>query len=242
MLMRRSRFLTLMIFLLTLWLWSSAQAADDLLTENGFVCRVQPDKTLTILQYTGSGGLVKVPDTLGGYPVTGIAGYAFEGCGTVTRISLPLTIRQIGANPFAYCYSLQDIVLSSTHSYLAMEDGALYSVQDSRLICCLSTRSSDTFTVRKGTLIIGEAAFAGNRSIRHVTLPRGLTQIDDRAFLESNLESITLNASLQSIGAKAFSLCLKLEKITLPRSLTSLGEGVFSNSGLKIITFSYGIR
>ena len=54
-----------------------------------------------------------------------------------------------------------------------------------------------------------------------------ITTIGKRAFLYSNLSSITIPNSVTTIGEGAFGSC-RLTSITIPNSVTTIGEGAFS--------------
>ena len=62
-----------------------------------------------ITKYTGTGGVVTIPSTLGGAPVTSIGFNAFYNCTGLTSISLPQGVTSIGQNAFFYCQSLTSI-------------------------------------------------------------------------------------------------------------------------------------
>ena len=53
-----------------------------------------------ITGYTGAGGDVVVPSTLGGLPVTNIGYRAFYNCRGLTRITLPNSVTTIGHRAF----------------------------------------------------------------------------------------------------------------------------------------------
>ncbi len=76
---------------------------------------------------------------------------------------------------------------------------------------------------------IGLAAFVLGEALTKVTLPEGLTGIDDLAFNGcENLTEITLPESLESIGEFVFVSCGDLTEISLPESLESIGKNAFS--------------
>ena len=91
---------------------------------------------------------------------------------------------------------------------------------------------------------IGYKAFFVCTSLTGVTIPEGVTKIEDFAFSYcSSLTDITLPESLTSIGADAFSDCSSLTDITLPESLTSIGATAFLNcKGLTSITVPKNVR
>ena len=92
-----------------------------------------------------------------------------------------------------------------------------------------------------------------------------VTAIDDRAFKETDITSVTLPASITSIGQGAFQSCLMLERvvlneglqtldydvfnstkalksITIPGSLATIPYNAFGNSGLESVVINYGVQ
>jgi LPXTG-motif cell wall-anchored protein len=61
-------------------------------------------------------------------------------------------------------------------------------------------------------------------------IPEGVTAIDDSAFEDSSLASITLPASIMGIGSRAFSGATALTSITIPAGVISIGDGAFKNT------------
>ena len=78
----------------------------------------------------------------------------------------------------------------------------------------------------EGLESIGEAAFAGCKSLRTIQLPEGLTQIGAEAFAGSGLTSVTIPDSVTAIGDGAFANCPDLAQVHLPEGV-QLGQGVF---------------
>ena len=99
-------------------------------------------------------------------------------------------------------------------------------------------------TIPEGVTKIEDFAFFECDSLTSVTIPEGVTKIEDFAFSYcSSLTDITLPESLTSIGADAFSDCSSLTDITLPESLTSIGATAFLNcKGLTSITVPKNVR
>lgn len=80
--------------------------------------------------------------------------------------------------------------------------------------------------------------FASCTYLTSSTLPEGLTNIGDAAFMGCvSLTSITLPNSLTSIGDAAFIFCSSLTSITFPNSLTSIGDNAFVRcNSLSLVT------
>ncbi|MCH5233745.1 MAG: leucine-rich repeat domain-containing protein [Muribaculaceae bacterium] len=101
-----------------------------------------------------------------------------------------------------------------------------------------------TYTIKEGTEVIGEGAFANNQQLKFVFLPVSLIEIRGNAFKGcSNLIDIILPENVKTIGERAFYSCHKIKEIYLPSSIENLGEEAFSEcSCLGRIKISEGIK
>ena len=164
---------------------------------------------ITITGYTGSGGAVTVPSKINGYPVVGIAQYAFANNNTVTAFAIPGTVTSIGSSAFEGCTKLSGISVNPTNpAYCSTYDGVL-------------------FTKDQATLMAYPAAKIG-----HYTVPGTVTSIADEAFYDcTSLYGITLPSSLTSIGFEVFGYCSGLTSITIPASVTAIGSWTFFECG-----------
>ena len=69
------------------------------------------DGKATITNYSGSGGDVTIPSTLGGATVTNIGQYAFQCCYSLTSVTIPQGVTSIGQNAFERCSNLTSITI-----------------------------------------------------------------------------------------------------------------------------------
>ena len=75
---------------------------------------------------------------------------------------------------------------------------------------------------------IANSAFSGCSSLRSITIPDSITNIDRYAFSDcSSLESVIIPDSVTSISGYAFRGCTSLTNITIPSSVTSIFECAF---------------
>ncbi len=179
-----------------------------------------------ITGYTGAGGKVEIPSTLGLLPVTGIADGAFERNHTITEVVIPEGVTSIGERAFNDCTSLAAVTWPSTLQTIGAS--AFYScgsltevdlpagvtaIGDYAFFGCLSlTRVSLSGTVRDW----GTASFAYNYELDKVTIGAGATTIPERAFKDcKNLETVELPASVATISRRAFENCNKLDTCDL---------------------------
>ena len=106
------------------------------------------------------------------------------------------------------------------------EYGALYTADGLKLIEGPIIEKS--YSIKKGTVIIGDGAFRGCISLQSINIPDSVTSIGDEAFRGcTSLESIVLPDGLISIGDDAFSWCESLKSINIPDSMTSIGYSAF---------------
>ena len=84
---------------------------------------------------------------------------------------------------------------------------------------------------------IDNYAFA-NSALKTVTFKNGIVKIGSNAFQGClGLSTVTLPASVQTIGGYAFQGCTGLTKVTLPKELIEMGGYAFADCG-KLVTLS----
>ena len=79
-------------------------------TEGAFTYEVEADKA-TIIGYTGDGGDLIIPDTLGGYPVTAIDSNVFHSCDSLTSVTFGSNLQAIGLAAFHQCDNLATVTI-----------------------------------------------------------------------------------------------------------------------------------
>ena len=119
--------------------------------------------------YTGEGGSVAVPSTVGGENVTAIGTAAFAGNSSITSVSIPSTVTKIGQEAFADCTGLKSVSLPSS----------LQSIGIGSFCGCTSLTSVD---IPSGVTSIGDDAFADCSSLSTVTIPSSVTSIGENVF------------------------------------------------------------
>ncbi|MBQ4325135.1 MAG: leucine-rich repeat domain-containing protein, partial [Clostridia bacterium] len=184
--------------------------------------------------------------------VTAIASSAFEGCTSLTSITIPDSVTSIGSSAFSGCSSLVEMTIpfvggeagktsSDTYQYpfgyifgTSSYTGGT-AVKQSYYGSSTFSRTSTTYyipatlrrvTVTGGNLLYG--AFYNCSMLTDVTIFSGVTSIGGYAFRGcTGLASITIPSSVTSIGSSAFLGCASLTSITIPASVTSIASSAF---------------
>ena len=208
-----------------------------------------PKKTVTITKYTGTESTVILPSTINSWTVTKIGEDALKDNTTITSVTIPANVTEIGSNAFAGCTNLTSVHYEGDWSNLtiqsgnpAVQDAANEQLFDFEFILnntavivtnykCKGTAADVTIpSCYKGKPVtaINNAAFP-NSAVTSVTIPDSITSIPDAAFVNcSNLTNISIPNSVTYIGFSAFDGCASLKSITLPSSLRTIGNSAFA--------------
>lgn len=211
-----------------------------------------PPKTVTITKYTGTESTVILPSEISSWPVTKIGEDALKDHTTITSVTIPASVTEIGSNAFAGCTNLTSVNYEGDWSNLtiqsgnpAVQDAANAPLFDFEFILN-NTAAIVTNYKYKGTAAdvtipsryqgkpvtaIGHAAFHDS-AVTSVTIPDSVTSISDDAFgFCSQLTNISIPNSVTYIGFSAFNSCTSLKSITLPSSLSTIQSYAFYNCG-----------
>ena len=201
--------------------------------------------------------LIIIPETVTyngiTYNVTGITGSlgirngqwsmygAFEGCVSMTSISLPNSITSIGERAFYGCSSLTSINIPDNVSSIkkrtfqncsnlvsVIVGDSVISIEDSAFYACEKLTS-----LQLGVSLerIENHAFHNCDSLILVNIPNAVTYIGDYAFYDCEaLATISIGNNVTSIGNYAFAYSDALTSIIIGESVNSIGYSAFNNN------------
>ena len=193
---------------------AEAEVAATAGTKGDYEYYILNKGTAIISKYTGKGGEVIIPSTLGGYTVTSIGSYAFKYCTGLTSVTIPDSVTSIGSDAF-----------SNTTWYNNQPDGLIYA---GKVAYKMKGSCPSDVVIKDGTVSITACAFKDRTRLKSVNIPDSVTSIGDYAFYDTNLEIIYIPDSVTGIGAYAFS-DTNLEIIYIPDSVTRIGWGAFKD-------------
>jgi hypothetical protein len=200
-----------------------------------------------VKKYNGAAVNVVIPATMEGLPVRELADECFSGTNIIS-IKISNGITTIGEDCFLRCRGLKTITLPDTLKYLGasafQETASLLSIV---IPAGIETYGNDLpeFQAWNGLFDrsgIKKIAFASGNweyvpaavfkkapgGIEEIVLPDGLKKIANNNFTGlSGLKAITIPGTVTEIGAGAFKGCSSLKEIMIPGSVNNIGSGAF---------------
>lgn len=196
-----------------------------------------------------SGLPLVIPQEVEGSPVTSIDGLQqSRGLPTTWKsVTLPATLSSIDQEAIPMLRSDEGFVLDGESETYSASDGVLFSA-DGRTLVAFALRDPNTFDtttafsyeIPEGVRTIGAGAF-NQSQLERVTMPASLRVIQKGAFRYNfALTDIQLNEGLERIEARAFSC--PATSIKLPSSITYLGDSSLNLDGFDALELPESLK
>ncbi len=238
--MRKNYFLTAAAALLAL-----GMQAQTTFTSGQITYTVTGENTVECSGVNNAATSIEIPPTVvnGGvtYDVKAIGEGAFKWSNLISVV-IPGSVETIKAQAFYYSdltsvtfgegvkyigdYAFSSLGLSTLTLPNSVEwigNSAFYNQHNSSYQPCLTQ-----VDLGDGVKHIGNAAFY-KLAATSIEIPASTEEIGSTCFLNSKLETVTLNEGLKKIGDGAFNSCTALSSITLPSTLEEIGMEAFLN-------------
>ena len=179
------------------------------------------------------------------FVITDIGERAFENS-TITNVTLPSTIENIGVCAFAFARNLTDIVIPE--GVVNMEDCVFAECTNLTNITLPSSLkrfgalmfdgcNNLDYTIYENCKYLGNSnnpylvlAKANNTSISNPIIHDDTKHINSNAFAKcSNLTLVDLPSGIITLGQSAFFKCVNLEGVSMPSCLEVMYNGVFDD-------------
>lgn len=218
-----------------------------------FTYKILEDGTAELRDYSGSAAAVTIPETFYGRKVTGIYG-AFSST-AVTSVTIPNTVKRIGALTFFACKNLKSIELPDSVEYI---DGGAF-------VYC---NSLETFIIGSGLKKVHESAFDYHNLEQQYGIKEFIVDPDNPYFTskdgvwyskdmttlikypyKNERKVFEIPEGVETIAENAFHRCEELRKVVFPSTLKTVKLGAFDwayklsevilNDGLEVIEDSF---
>ncbi len=215
------------------------------------------EKTASVVGYQGEPRALTLPRWVehegDWYKLTQIGDDAFQGCESLTNVSIADGVTSIGLRAFENCINLIDAYIPDTVTFI---DGAAfagcYSLTDINIPKGITSINDGVFyechslpviNIPDGVTSIGNEAFSYCYSLSEIDIPDGVTSIGHGAFTECHsLIDVRLPDSVYDIGDAAFAGCEKLLYIDMPDHLADFRSGLFAGcQNLSGMSIPYGV-
>ena len=216
-----------------------AYADDTTVTDEQGLTYTLQDGTYSVTGCDKSAVSIVILEEHNGAAVTEIGDSAFDGCTSLTSITIPNSVTKIRDRAFSCCTSLAKITIPNSVTEIGNYSFSFCtsltkitipnSVTEIGYGAFESCTSLTSITIPNSVIEIGSDAFYDCSSLTKVTIPNSVTEIGYDAFSGcTSLTSITIPNSVTKIRDRAFSCCTSLTKITIPNSVTEIGYYAFS--------------
>lgn len=183
---------------------------------------------ITITGYTGSGGVITVPSTINGLPVTSIGNNAFSSKNTIRSVVLLPGITNLGSMAFMYCSGLTNVQLPDT----------LLTIGSS----AFSPSGLFHITIPKSVTSVGGLAFSYCQNLATINVAQSnqvysslngvlldRNQVKLIAFPPGKSGSYVIPNTVTNIGTFAFDTCWLLTDISIPNTVHLIESYAFES-------------
>ena len=192
-----------------------------------------------IVEYTGNGGDVSIPSSIGDLPVLDIGADAFWYRDDVTAVNLPASLQRIEARAFQNCANLS--VINIPDSVIEIGDAAFENCEK---ITAVSIPTSllyvggsafdgtkwynDNYAGYNVVVFDGKHLYKYNGNDDMVNIPEGIISISSNAFSgKQNMTYVNIPETVEYFGAYCFFNCSNLKSLCISDKTKYIGDAAF---------------
>lgn len=206
----------------------------------------EEEKTATVTS-SNYEGFLKIPETIqvgyNEYTVTAIADNALWFKDKLLSVSLPKSLKTIGARAFYYCSGLTSIKIGDGLEGIGEEVFAFCSslnqiyINDLKQWCMIDFASASS-----NPLSNAHHLYLDKKEIKELVIPEGIEAIKQYSFYGgANITTLVMNSGIKEINRNAFSFCTSLTNVRFPETLVSIGSYAFESTNIEELDIPNGI-
>ena len=159
--------------------------------------KVQLSNNISSIQTQTFGSCTNLTTINMPYSLTSISASAFNNCNKLDNIHLPASVTSIASDAFANCTSLYNLTIDKENTIYEVEDGIIYTKDNSTLIMLAPMAEREEVTIREGVKRLENSSLAMCTSMTTLNLPSSLEYITGDAFptTVATIETINIPTS-----------------------------------------------
>ncbi len=200
----------------------------------------------TVTRAYPASGHLKIPSTLGGYPVTSIGYPAFCDCYDLTSVEIPDSVTSIDSMAFSECRGLTAVHIHDLAAWcgISFENIVANPLYWAHHLYLNGVEVAGDLAIPDSVTSIGTSAFYGCSGLRSVAIPDSVTNIGYSAFYGcSGLTDVAIPASVALIEESAFGGCSGLKSFQVATgnpSYKAIGGVLCTKDGKGLLCFPSG--
>lgn len=161
--------------------------------------------------------------------VTRIEDNAFEGCASLRSVAIPEGVTEIDAETFGGC-EIESVTLPASIERIWCDalPGCKAVTYGGTLAQWCAVEAANDFMEGAESVVLADGTDL--KKAAAIEIPAGVMRIGEAAFAGcKSLERVTMNwnARVESIGPGAFSGCASLKRVVIPESVTEIDNCAF---------------
>jgi hypothetical protein len=140
---------------------------------------------------------------------------ALGGCPSLTSVTIPSSLTNIGVSVFGLSSALTNISVDAANPSYASAGGVLFNKAITTLIT-FPEGLTGSYAIPNSVTYIGDDAFGDCHRLTSVWIGNNVTSIGDYAFEDCGLTNVTVGSGLTNVGESAFSECGPLGQVIFP--------------------------
>lgn len=164
-------------------------------------------------------------------------GYAaFQDCDLLNNVVIPQSVTELPPSCFADCGSLNTITLHDQITAIADHVFTKTALESFAIPPLVKRAEEGTFgycplkEIDLGNVeFLGHRVFIGCSTLKSITLPATLKELDTEAFNETGITELVIPEGVEKIGHQLLIGCHSLTSVTIPSTVTNAGDNLFAD-------------